>query len=193
MIVRTNRAMLELLGGDPEFFEPNFLPVPDVLVSQLTNGFKEVDGCVVPSSFESEQIWSDRRPRKDNHDDETGFECLLSKVYLEDFLSTDVPLSELCRVGLAYGFYLRTAISESQVFGQFRFIVDAQLPGADGSPATNACSVRFHRLRPNQNWLCDDLESYKENALLVMDWENLASWACSGRNPFGAWIRRVFD
>ena len=169
--------MLEQLGGDPEFLEPNSLPVPDILVSQLAEGFKEVDGCVVQSSFESEQIWSDRRRRKDNQDDETGFECLLSKTYLDDLFPVDVALSELCRVGLAYGFYLRTAISKSQVFGQFRFIVDAQLPGADGSSVPNACSVRFHKLRPDQRWLCDDLESYKENALLVMDWNNPASQA----------------
>jgi hypothetical protein len=33
--------MLDLLGGDPEFLEPNFLPVPRILVSRLSEGFVE--------------------------------------------------------------------------------------------------------------------------------------------------------
>lgn len=172
MIVRTSQAMLDLLGGDPEFFEPNSVPVPDKLISQLAAGFKEVDGCVVPSGFEPDpQGWTEHLRRGL---DETGFECLLSKTYLQDFFTRDISLSELCRVGLAYGFYLRKAISESQVFGQFRFIVDAQLPDRDDSQE-HACSVRFHKLRPDQPYLLEDLESYKHNALLVMDWANPAS------------------
>ena len=33
-----------------------------------------MDGCVVPRGFESGTIWSARRLRVDNQDDETGFE-----------------------------------------------------------------------------------------------------------------------
>jgi hypothetical protein len=32
-----------------------------------------------------------------------------------------------------------------------------------------ACTVRFHKVRAGQVWLKDDLESYKEEAILVMD------------------------
>jgi hypothetical protein len=71
---RTNRQMLELLGGDPEFHEPNTEPVPELLVNKLSEGFKEIDGCVVPLSFEATSIWSGSRPRVNNVDDETGLE-----------------------------------------------------------------------------------------------------------------------
>jgi hypothetical protein len=167
MTVRTNRAMLDLLGGDPEFLEPNFVPVPEQLLRELSSGFKEVHGRIVPTSFEGDMT---AEPTLD----ETGFECLLSKTYIQDFVTPDAPLSELCRVGLAYGFYLRRAISESAVHGDFRFIVDAQLQSPDG-PEGNACSVRFHKLRPDQPWLSEDLESYTHNALLVMDWSKVPS------------------
>ena len=99
MAARTNRQMLELLGGDREFHKPNSEPVPESLVNELGEGFKEVDWCVVPSSFQAAFIWSEARPRVNNVDDETGFECSLSKVRRNDFVDSSVSLSELARIG----------------------------------------------------------------------------------------------
>jgi hypothetical protein len=168
MGVRTNTQMLELLGGEPEFHEPNIEPVPELLVAELRDGFKEVDGCIVPRSFPASSIWSETRPRTDNIDDEMGFECSLSKVRLNDFVDSSVSLSELARIGCAYGMYSRRALLGSPVSGQVRIIVDAQKPDAE-LQVGNVCSVRFHRIRPGQTWLVDDLESYKENALWVFE------------------------
>jgi hypothetical protein len=162
--------MLELLGGDPEFFEPNAEPVPESLVGKLVGGFKEANGCVVPSSFQATSIWSEARPRINNVDDETGFECALSEVYLEDFVDKATPLSELARIGVAYAMYLRKMLLESPVSGTFRIIVDAQRPDAEPGVG-NACCVRFHKVRPGQAWLTDDLELYKENGVLVIEFE----------------------
>lgn len=162
--------MLGLLGGDPDFYEPNSEPVPDALVRELSEGFKEVDGCVVPSSFQAATIWSEKRPKTTNVDDETGFECSWSEVHLEDFVEAGAPLSELARIEVAYAMYLRKALLESPVLGNFRIIVDAQIPDA-GLQVGNVCSVRFHKVRPDQAWLASDLESYKENAILVFDFE----------------------
>jgi hypothetical protein len=170
MAARTNRKMLDLLGRDPEFFEPNSEPVPDSLIVGLSEGFKEVDGCVVPSSLRAPSIWSEIRPITNNIDDETSFECALSKVNLESFVEVDMPLAELARIGVAYAAYLRKALLDSPVSGNFRIIVDAQLPEA-GLQVGSVCSARFHRIRPDQAWLTDDLESYKENAIFVFDFE----------------------
>jgi hypothetical protein len=170
MATSTNKQMLELLGGDPEFYEPNSEPVPAVLVGKLKEGFKEVDGCVVPRSFQARSIWSEKRPRANSVDDETGFECSLSTVNLEDFVDAGVPLSELARIGCAYAMYLRRALLASPVLGNFRIIVDAQVPDAK-LRVGRVCSVRFHKVRLDQAWLADDLESYRENALLVLDFE----------------------
>lgn len=176
MVVRTNSSMLELLGGDPEFHEPNSEPVPASLVDELKEGFKEVEGCVVPHSFQATSIWSNTRPRANNVDDETGFECNMSKVHLDAFVDENVPLSELARIGCAYAMYLRQAILRSQVSGDFRIIVDTQLPDANFRVG-NVCSVRFHKTRPGQAWLVDDLESYKENALWVLEFKKPAALA----------------
>jgi hypothetical protein len=163
--------MLELLGGDPEFHEPNSEPVHDSLVGKLSEGFKMVDGCIVPRSFQATSIWSGERPKTNNIDDETAFECSLSKVYMQDFVDKNIPLAGLARIGCAYAMYLRKALLESQVSGSFRIIVDAQLPEPEPLVGTAACSVRFHKVRPNQVWLDDNLESYKLNALGVFEFE----------------------
>lgn len=170
-VARTNSHMLKLLGGDPEFHEPNCEPVPESLVNNLGEGFKVVDGCVVPASFQPAFIWSEQRPKTNNIDDETAFECHLSQVYLQDHVDTPVPLAELTRIGCAYAICLRKSILESQVFGSFRIIVDAQLPNPGQHPGNAACSVRFYKVRPYQCWLLDDLDSYENNALWVFEFE----------------------
>jgi hypothetical protein len=80
------------------------------------------------------------------------------------------PFQKLARIGCAYAMYLRRALLGSHVSGNFRIIVDAQKPAAE-LPVGDACSVRFHKIRPGQTWLADDLESYKENALWVFEFE----------------------
>ncbi len=131
MAARINSYMLKLLGGDPEFHEPNSEPVPEPLVGKLMEGFKEVEGCVVQSSFPATSIWSETRIRTNNVDDETAFECTVSETHLEDFVDAGVPLSELARIACAYAMYLREALRDSPLSGTFRIIVDAQLPDAD--------------------------------------------------------------
>ena len=172
MSVRTNRFMLELLGGDPDFQEPNAEPVPPSLVSVAMEGFKEVDGCVVPRSFQATSIWSEARVKTDNIDDETGFECSINKAHLDDFTDAGLALTELARVGCAYAMYIRKALLDSPVAGKFRIIVAAN-PSDSELRVGNTCSVRFHRVRPNQVWLTDDLESYKQEALWVLDFEKV--------------------
>ncbi len=162
--------MLALLGGDPDFHEPNAEPVPDLLINEVREGFKDVDGCVVPRSFEATSIWSEIRTTSNNSDDETGFECSLSKVHLEYFVDADVPLSELARIGCAYAMYLRRALLGSQVSGDFRIIVSAQMPDPT-LKVGNVCTVRFHKIRPGQAWLGDDLEAYAEEAIWVFEFK----------------------
>jgi hypothetical protein len=169
MNVRANRSMKGLLGVDAGRPECIRVPCPAGLAADLQSGFKEVDGCVVPGSFESDSIWSTARPRVNNRDDETGFECSLSKIHVEDFVADDLPLSDLARLGIAYALRLRDALLRSVLSGTFRIIVDAQLPNPDLDVHDSVCTVRFHKARPGQVWLDDDLDVYKLNAVLVIE------------------------
>ena len=120
---------------------------------------------------ESDSIWSTARTPVNNQDDETGFECSLSKIHVEDFVAEDLPLAEVTRVGIAYALRLRDALLRlrSVLTGTFRIIVDAQLPSPDLDVHGSVCTVRFHKVRPGQVWLDDDLDAYKLNAVLVIE------------------------
>lgn len=161
--------MKALLGVDAEFPELISIPCPPALVTDLEDGFKELDGCVVPKKFESGPVWSADRPPIDNQDDETGFECSISKIHIEDFVGSDLSLAETTRYGVAYAVRLRDALLRSIASGVFRIIVDAQLPDPDLGVGGSICTVRFHKVRAHQVWLDDELESYNENAVLVFE------------------------
>jgi hypothetical protein len=106
--------------------------------------------------------------------DETGIECSLSKIHLDDFLPANMELNELARTGLDFAFLLRGALLNSRVLGPFRIIISAQLPDQSLNVGLNVgtnCTVRFHRMRLGQEWLKDDLDSYKEEALAVLDFD----------------------
>jgi hypothetical protein len=171
MNVRVNASMLDLLGGDPEYYETSVLPIPEALQEQLKLGFKEVEGCVVPMSFVPSSIWSEARPRLDNIDAETGLECLQSHVHLEGLVPNDTELSELARLGLDFAFLLSAALLESRLPGPFAIIVSAHKPDLELNVGPT-CTVRFHRIRAGQVWVADDLEGYKEEAIAVCNFDS---------------------
>jgi len=157
--------MLNALGGDPEFLEPSVLPIPEHLNRLLAEGFEQNRGCILLRSLASSK--SSVLPNL--KDDETGIEAFINHIHLEDFVSPDVSFFELARLGCDFGFALRTRLGEEQLSGPFRVIVSARAadPASDGVHDT--CVVRFHKRRPNQPWLDDELESYRDEAIAVMD------------------------
>ena len=171
MKVRANSSMKALLGAHAEAPEDISAPCPPDLLADLRDGFKEVQGCIVPKGFEGGPIWSATRPRVDNQDDETGFECSLSKVHIEDFAKNDLPLADMTRLGIAYALCLRDALLRSFESGVFRIIVDAQLRDAELELNGSVCTVRYHRVRTGQVWLTEDLDGYKMNAVLAIEFD----------------------
>ena len=171
MNVRANRSMKELLGADAESPQRVRSECPRALAAELRDGFKEVDGCVVPKLFDGGPIWSTIHPRVDGQHDETGFECGLSKIHVEDFAGSALPLADLACLGIAYALQLRAALLRSFNSGVFRIIIDAQLPDPDLEVHGSICTVRHHKIRPGQLWLTDDLDGYKLNGVMVIDFE----------------------
>jgi hypothetical protein len=155
--VRVNQSMLELLGGDPEFFEMPTNELPPTLLEKAGIPLTEVGGCVVPALNPS-VTWVD---------DETGTECFWSKFHLEDFLPDTTSLEEAARIALDFVWPLRDGIAASRLSGAFRIIASIELPGL--AQAKPSCTIRFHRLRPQQAWVAENLESYKHEAIMVCD------------------------
>ena len=165
---RMNRWMQDLLGGDPAFYEPSSIETPESLVALVKGGFKEVDGCVVPANYPESSIWSEERRKVANIDDETGFECSISEIHIENHFDIPIEFEELVRTGNDLAFYLGNELSKSDIKGNFRIIVGAR----HADPRNNVgetCVVRFHRIRPDQVWLADNLEGYRHEAIAALD------------------------
>lgn len=156
MNVRANRNMLELLGGNPEYFKMPTLDLPGALMEKASMPITEVNGCMVPAST----------PPPTWVDDETGTECFWTKFHVEDFVS-GASREELARLALDYVWPLQSGLRASRLSGAFRMIVSVSI--SETTTAKPVCTVRFHRLRPRQNWLATDIEAYRSEAILVCD------------------------
>ena len=168
MQVRVNGKMLALLGGDPEFYEMSSLDVPEDLKSYFAQGFKEIEGCVIPRRFEMHPTWQTYLGRlQAGHDDETGIECGISHTHLEDLINREVEQIELTRLGCDYAWYVRQSLMASNILGLFQIIIATELLEPCDSTRPN-CSIRVHRMRPDQSWLTDDLETYQAEAVMTM-------------------------
>jgi hypothetical protein len=91
--------------------------------------------------------------------DKTGFECFINHVHLP-FDGTNGTLLPC----LEYATTLQKGLASFAPDRQFRVILafseDEKFPDS-------ACTVRFHQVRPDENYLADDLEGYKSEAMLV--------------------------
>lgn len=86
--------------------------------------------------------------------DRTGYEAFINHVHFP--LDDDRESLLKC---LSYASNLQrelTAISAGR-----RFLIVFSAEGKN-------CVIRFYQVRPNENWLSDDLEGYEEEAILVL-------------------------
>lgn len=158
--------MLTLLGGDPEFTEPSSVPIPEALQQLLNDGFEQKGEFTFVRSLASSR--SSTFAFLKQTDDATGIEAAINEIHVDDFVPEAIPFFELVRLGSDFGFALRKKLNDAGLNGPFRVIVSAC--SADPSlNVRNTCVVRFHKRRIDQSWLNDDLESYKEEAVEVLD------------------------
>lgn len=87
--------------------------------------------------------------------DETGYECFVNKVHIEDYAQND-----LVSIGIRF---LRE-ISHLCFVANISFSVHGIISAAD-----DCVIVRFHLVRPGQNWLDADLENYKEEGIAEVE------------------------
>ena len=164
-----NKNMRNLLGETARTPEEFGSSVPEELLTELQDGFEEVDGRVQPvytydgdDDDDEASEENDNERREYHEDDETGHECLWSKVHCEDYVPDGAPFEAAVRVGMAYAFALKRALEESGLKGPFRVIV-----GADSEGEYPSVTVRYHPVRPGQPWLGDDLEGYQDGVMAI--------------------------
>lgn len=158
--------MLVLLGGDAAFTEPSSYPIPDALRRLLDAGFELKPGLtflrslVVARSSVLESLTKS--------EDETGIETFVNEIHIEDFVGVEFPFVELARLGCDFAFMLAIRLQNLKPQTRFRVIVSAMAVSPSGS-VRDTCVVRFHEQRDGQQWLSEDLEQYREEAIEVLD------------------------
>ena len=95
--------------------------------------------------------------------DRTDVECSANHVHVGEFVDAGRSWSLLELLVQAYK-YAQALAALLDGKGAFEVILGCQDPAAEWA----GCTVRFHLIRPGEEWLAPDLEGYKEEAMLVL-------------------------
>lgn len=125
--------------------------VPGNISRLLSIGFKAVDECVF-YDIESNV----NAGRSDTFGDATGSECFYNNIHISDY--ANVPAAQFFK----YGLYYSLALSEKlrDLGGGFCVILSYEI-----DPEFPDCCVTFHRVRPGETYLSDDIEGLESHAV----------------------------
>jgi hypothetical protein len=152
---RLNTAMLDRLAHTPVTL---VLPLQDeTLADYLARGVTENDECIILSALA--ESCSPYDPGL--FFDRTGYECFVNHVHIEHQPHAPDELRE------AFSYAQRLAGLLNTVPGPFMIIISQHT-------ATSETAVRFHKIRPDEGWLADDLEGYADEAILAIASADLA-------------------
>ncbi len=147
---RMNRQM-QVLISDHE--KPPTASLNDKLSAILEEGLVELQNCIVLARFKDS---ASHVTVADCHD-ETGYECFLNHLHIGDY-AKGASLAEQLGQGQLFMSELARMLKTLYPHFSFQLIL---------SCSESECTVRFHKLRANQNWV-GDLEGYKEEALFLI-------------------------
>ncbi len=149
-IVDMNNAMKKL-------YSPDW----DLIAIRLTKGLNDMikggvvfhDGCyILRKSLEASP-----HLRIDQFEDRTAYEAFLNHIHIKDDSGSRLP------VAFAYLLRISDLLRRQFPSQQFIGIISSTRKGRD-------CVVRFHaKHESEQNWLLDDLEGYKTEAICLVD------------------------
>ena len=166
MRISRNQRMLVLLGGDAAFTEPSSYPIPDALRRLLDGGFEHKSGLTFLRSLVVARASALESLTKS--EDETGIETFVNEIHIEDFVEVELPFVEVARLACDFAFMLTTRLQNLKPQTRFRVIVSAMAVSPSGS-VRDTCVVRFHEQRDGQQWLSEDLDQYREEAIEMFE------------------------
>lgn len=124
------------------------------LAAVLATGVEDVDGCVVLRAFHE----STARTTIASCHDETGFEAFINHVHIEDYLPPGAAQDAVVEQASEFIRQLAGELRAAHPDRDFRIIV----------AVSDACTVRFHTDRYGQSWLADDIEGYRDEAVMSL-------------------------
>lgn len=144
--MKTNPQMEPLFEEIREENLDDLKGLPQKLLSLLNAGFVEEEQCI----FLAQRKQSVPVQRMDFRD-RTDYECYVNHVHVEDYLENGgLPPLEMLGRGIAFAREIKDRLARLHGTKHFRIIV-----------AFNgvSCTVRFHSLRPDEEWMDKDLKA----------------------------------
>lgn len=117
-------------------------------------GFTRREDCI---------IFSGQHGSQSNFPDSTGYECFANHIHIDDFVS-ESSSGHLVEQALALAVSLNERLCKFSPNTAFRFIIAANQDG---------CTLRFHVIRAGEQWETEDLALYSEEAVAVVDSDEL--------------------
>ncbi len=96
--------------------------------------------------------------------DLTGYECFVNHFHVEDYLGAKVIQAP--HPSLAYGIVFAKNLME-RIRAKYRGLRVRVILSVDSA----GCAVRFHSVREGESWIPNNLESYQEEGIMVLDSE----------------------
>jgi hypothetical protein len=159
--VKTNHQMDVLYDEIREQNLDDPKALPQKLLGLLNGGFVEADECVFLSALK--KTASVERMDFPNR---TAYECFVNHIHIEDYLENGgLPPLEMLGRGLALAREVSERLSHLHGVKHFRIIV--AFPGA-------TCTVRFHTIRPNEEWVDKDAAGPDSEAMAILETQELA-------------------
>jgi hypothetical protein len=148
--MRLNARMRRLI---PEAWPRTWNLQPE-LEKIASRGFAREEDCVV---------FSGQHGNRSNFPDSTGYECFANHIHIDDLVS-ESSAEHLVEQALALAAFLNEALCKFSPDATFRFIIGANDDG---------CTLHFHAIRAREHWETEDLELYLEDAMAVIESDEL--------------------
>jgi hypothetical protein len=130
--------------------------LPQKLLALLNGGFAEEDQCIFLSLLKKEAP-----VKRLDFPDRTAYECFVNHIHVEDYLENGgLPPLEMVGRGIALARELKVRLARLHGGKHFRIIV-----ASDGL----TCTVRFHTVRPDEEWIDKNANGHRGEAIAVLD------------------------
>ena len=158
--MKTNRPMDVLYDEVRQENLDDPKALPQKLLTLLTAGFVEEDQCLFLAFLKK-----DAPVKRLDFPDCTAYECFVNHIHIEDYLENGgLPPLEMVGRGIALARELKDRLSRLHGGKHFRIIV--AFNGA-------TCTVRFHTVRPDQEWIDKSVNGHSEEAVAVLETQGL--------------------
>lgn len=143
MVLMNNKMRDEIIA-----INLNGRSMPKRLANILSHGFLEEEGCFFLASLKKK---SGNVTLKRCHD-HTGYECFVNSIHIDDYVNGDYLVYAFLFVEKCFNYWNKLGRDEvlNAVISKNRF----------GSV------VKIHLVREGQSWLSNDIEGYREEAIL---------------------------